>query len=192
MHSGFFFPICFIIHKSFLKLSKVDDKTYLYLYLRHSQDDMLLSKWQDSSKTHDSRHRTQSFESNTDCMKGEVTRECILEITWWSSNSSPPKKTLFTKYKHAKLLKSKAHYWHIWCYKKNAQKWIFYGIPVKTLFCNFYLHELHNTQLVFFMWNIKILIWLLLTHIHVFQACINNPSVLSRYRSARCWHAWNA
>ncbi len=119
MHSGFFFPICFIIHKCFLKLSKVDDKTYLYLYLRHSQDDMLLSKWQDSLKTHDSRHKTQSFESNTDCMKGEVTRECILEITWWSSNSSPPKKTLFTKYKHAKLFKSKAHNWHIWCYKKT-------------------------------------------------------------------------
>lgn len=117
-------------------------------------------------------------------MKGEVTRECILEITWWWSNSSPPKKTLFTKYKHAKLLKSKAHNWHIW------QKWFFYGIPVKTLFCNFYLHELHNTPLVFFMWDIKILIWLLLTHIHVFQACINVPSVLSRYRSARCWHAW--
>ncbi len=56
----------------------------------------------------------------------------------------------------------------------------------KPSFANFYLHELHNTQLVFFMWNIKNPDMTAPNPYSRFQACINNPSVLSRYRSARC------
>lgn len=91
-------------------LSKVEDK---WQYLSsisgiRSLDGMLLSenRWPYSGKTHLSWQRTQTSSQTLTVwkvkMQGSVFKMHLKWIIWWSSNSCPPKETLFPKFKHAK------------------------------------------------------------------------------------------
>lgn len=119
---AFSFPIYFIHYYSqefpqtvCLRLMTTDN-TYLYLY-------QAVTVWMTCCflRTGDRIHRKHMIldkERNPWVKRWLYKRwshkkGVYLKITWWSSNSCPPKKTLFTKYKHAKLLKTKVLNWRI-------------------------------------------------------------------------------